>query len=167
MAEVKYYPLIQPEPIKRFVDMGSTANTAHVGDYLAFSGNQVIAVSTGDAYFRASGIGIALDQNPKWTNQGSAYHLTAMPVGVGGIYRVSAVSAVYSAGDFVFPVLVGSGQVGQTGRTGRAAVWSATAAYLTGTPVSAVGRILRRLAQGATTGQLDIELFGPGGPRTF
>jgi hypothetical protein len=167
MAEVQYYPLVQPEPIKRFVNMGSTANTAHVGDYLAFSGDQVIAVSTANAFFRASGIGIALDQNPKWTNQGSAYHLTGMPVGVGGIYRVSAVSAVYSAGDYVFPVLLGSGQVGQTGRTGRAAVWSATAAYLTGTPVSAVGRILKRLAQGATTGQLDIELFALGGARTF
>lgn len=171
MANAKYYPLIQRDPGVVYVDMGSTANTAHIGDWLAYSGKQVIAVSTADAYYRASGIGIALAQNPAWAEQGSAYYLTGMPVGKLGVFRVSGTTGNYSAGQFVFPVAVGSGQVGQTGRTGKAALWSATAAnpnFITsigGTfqsgsalPNSAVGRILRVIASGST-GQWDIEIF--------
>ena len=173
MATVKYFPLYSRDPIVCTVDMGSTANTAEVGDWLGFSGKQCISMTTANAYFRASGVGIALDQNPKWTNAGSAYYLTAMPVGrAGGVYRVSGVTgAAYSAGDYVFPVQAGSGQVGQTGRTGKAALWSATAILpflitalgaswnsASGVPNSAVGRILRVVAAGGT-GQWDIEIF--------
>jgi hypothetical protein len=162
MTTVRYMPLRQPDAVHRWVDMVGT-NTAHIGDYLAYSGKQVIAVSTADAYYRASGIGIALQQHPQWLN-GSAVINSALRVGVNGIYRVSAVTGSYSAGDFAFPVAVGSGQVGQTGATGKAALWSATAVLATGTqgagqlPLSAVARILRVVAAGAT-GQWDIELL--------
>ena len=175
MAVAKYYPLIQRDPGIGYVDMGSTANTAHIGDWLAFSAKQVVSVDTATAYFQRSGIGIALDQNPKWTNQGSAYYLTAMPVGKLGVYRVSGATGNYSAGQFVFPVIKGSGQVGQTGLTGKSTLWSATAilpfrfqlisapgggggSAWSGVPNSAVGRILKVIASGAT-GQWDIELF--------
>lgn len=172
MAQVKYYPLIHRDPGIAYVDMKSTSNTAQIGDWLGFSGGQALPMDTATAYFRVSGVGIALDQNPKWTNQGSAYYLTAMPVGKGGTFRVSAVTgAAYSAGDFCFPVQLGSGQVGQTGRTGKSTLWSAVggfpfglsalgghAASASGVPNSAVGRIVRVVAAGAT-GQWDIELL--------
>ena len=175
MAQAKYYPLIQRDPGVVYVDMGGTDYTAHIGDWLVFSGKKVVAADTATAYFQRSGIGIALDQNPKWTNQGSAYYLTAMPVGKAGVFRVSGVTGNYSAGQFVFPVIKGSGQVGQTGRTGQACVWSATAilpfrfqlisapgggggSAWSGVPNSGVGRIMRVHASGAT-GQWDIEVF--------
>ncbi len=179
MANAKFYPLIQKDPGVVYVNMGSTNNTAHVGDWLIFSGGQVVAADTATAYFQRSGIGIALDSNPKWTNFGSAYHLSAMPVGVAGIFRVSGVTGAaggYSAGNFVFPVQIGSGQVGQTGRTGQSCLWSATAilpfttrfisaagagggSAWSGAPNSAVGQIMRIHQANGATGQWDIRIF--------
>ena len=151
-----------------YVDMGSTTNTATRGDYLAFSAKAARAVATGDtvALYPFSGIGIALAQNPIFDDFGSASANGKMPVGRRGIFRVSAVTGEYSAGQYVYPVMTGSGVVGQTGRTGQAALWSATAvpSRLTGTGVlmanSAVGQITRVVAAGAT-GQLDIVLLDP------
>lgn len=152
MPGAQYFPLAQPDAVHRWVDMGGT-NTATIGDWLAFSGKQVIAASTADAYFRISGIGIALQQHPQWIN-GSAVINTGLRVGVNGIFRVSAVTGAYSAGDFAFPVQVGSGIVGQTGRTGKSTLWSASAVI----GATAVARILKVVASGAT-GQWDIELL--------
>ena len=176
MAEVKYFPLSQPG-VHAIVDMKATTNSAHVGDWLFFSGGTAISVSgarTGLGYIAHSGIGIALDQSPKWTNQGSAYHLTAMPVGgPGNIYRVTGHSA-YTAVTWLQPTDGGSGQVGQTGRTGQAAIWSAANApnFITGMgnataavsayPNSAVAQVLRRATTGGADGvsaQLDVRIF--------
>jgi len=174
-----------------YVDMLSTNNTAMRGDYLAFSGKSVIAVATGTpaaAYFPHSGIGIALAQNPMWDAFGSASANGKMPVGRRGIFRVSAVTANFSAGAYVFPVQTGSGVVGQTGRTGQGALWSATATLggllsansaqevsVSGgqtasgiftsftysvDPTSAVGQIMR-VVTNAATGQWDIVLLHP------
>ncbi len=173
MADAKYYPLIQKDPGVGYIDMLTTDQTAHVGDWMFISGGSALALSgarTSLGYQAYSGVGIALDQSPKWTNQGSAYHLTAMPVGKGGTFRVSAYTGVYTAGTWIMPIQAGSGQVGQTGRTGQAAVWSATngpnlLSALGSDDVSAsamlnsaVGRVLRRHAVGET-GQVDIEIF--------
>lgn len=157
-----------------YVDMGATTHTATRGDYLAYSAKVVRAVATGDtvALYPWSGIGIALAQNPIYDDFGSASANGKMPVGThrGGIFRVSAVTGNYSAGLYCFPVLTGSGIVGQTGRTGQAALWSATASlsHLTGVsitatavaPNSAVGQIVRVVQAGAT-GQWDIVLLDP------
>ncbi len=184
MANAAYYPLIKKDPLAVTVDMMTTSETAHIGDWIFISGGSAIVLSgarTSLGYHAQSGVGIALDQNPKWTNQGSAYYLTAMPVGQRGIYRVSAVTGSYTAGTFVVPASAGSGQVGQTGRTGQATVWTATltpnrmqlvsaagaggGSAWSGVPNSAVGLVLRRHAVGET-GQIEIlifpNLFGPG-----
>lgn len=155
-----------------YVDMGSTNNTATRGDYLAFTAKAARAVATGDTgpLFPLSGIGIALAQNPIFDDFGSGSANGKMPVGRRGIFRVSAVTGNYSAGQFCFPVMTGSGIVGQTGRTGQAALWSATAvnSFITGVSItatavarnSAVGQIVRVVAAGAT-GQWDIVLLDP------
>lgn len=181
MAESKYYPLIQKDPGIAIVDMMTTDETAHIGDWIFISGGSALVLSgarTSLGYQAYSGVGIALDQSPRWLPLGSAVHLTAMPVGIAGIFRVSAYTGVYTAGMWVMPIDGGSGVVGQTGRTGQAAIWSATngpnlLSSLGGDDVSAsamlnsaVGRVLRRHAVGET-GQIDIiifpHLFGLGG----
>lgn len=167
-----------------YVDMNGV-QTATRGDYLLWSGKSVIAGGTADpaaAYFPLSGIGIALENNPLVDAFGSASSNGKMPVGThrGGVFRVSAVTGNYSAGQLCFPVMTGSGIVGQTGRTGQAAMWSATAvlpgllasnfsaagggggtasAYALDR-TSAVGQIVRVVAAGAT-GQWDIILLDP------
>lgn len=153
-----------------YVDMLSTNTTAMRGDYLAFSGKSVIAVATAlpaAAFQVYSGIGIALANNPTYDEFGSASANGNMPVGThrGGVFRVSAITGNYSAGQYCFPVEIGSGVVGQTGATGKAPLWSATAvpSRLTGSaflPNSAVGQIVRVVAAGAT-GQWDIILLSP------
>ena len=52
MAGVKYYPLIQRDPGVVWVDMKSTSNTAQIGDWLGFSGGQVLPMDTGKALLR-------------------------------------------------------------------------------------------------------------------
>lgn len=118
-----------------FVNM-NVNDTATRGDYLGWSGQRVIAFRTGDAGFPYSGIGIALANNPTWVGPDQSGSAVRMPIGThrGGTYRVTARptdSGAYSAGQYVYPELIGSGIVGQTGATGRASLWNTAAGVST------------------------------------
>ncbi len=185
MPEITYDVHKFPNAVVAYVDMSGT-NTAHAGDWLMYSGGIVLATNTATAYYRASGIGIALANNPTWNSQGSALYQTAMPVGIGGTFHVTGVG-VGSAGDYVMPMFVGSGIVGQTGLTGRGAVWTAAGAPLgisgvsynaivfsgatvigtasatayTAVPNSGIARIVRVVSAAAGSGRWEIYLLPP------
>lgn len=101
--------------------------------WVAWSGVYGIAANTGIAYWKASGIGVALEQNPIYDELGVARPNTAMAVLRRGVVRVTAAdsgyanSAAYLNGMPMRPVSTGSGIVGQTGATGQGAVWQTAA----------------------------------------
>lgn len=94
------------------VNAGSTALEVHPGDYLAFSGSAVIAANTGVAYWKASGVGIALDSNPAYDWAGRPVVNSALLVARRGTFQVSAqFSGQVSAGMLAFPATTGSGSL--------------------------------------------------------
>ena len=160
------------QPGLAYWDTVATTNTAHEGDYMVFSGSAVVPGGNGpSAYYRVSAVGIALDNNPKWTPDGSGYHNSALPIAWGGVFRVTGQGSA-TAGMNCWPILNGSGIVGQTGRTGEHSVW--TGAYesfmfsalggavysASALPQSGVARIVRVVTR-AVSGQWDIELTPP------
>lgn len=194
MAESKYDLPIQVGPVI-FVDMKATT-TAHKGDYLCWSGGRpIIAAIEADsaltAFARPSALGVILQDHPRWTEQGSGYYSTAVPVLAGeGTIRASSVGNV-SAGYYCWQHIPGSGRVGQTGATGRAPVWTSVAvaplksAVKTGTEIftaSAAGTSavtgsatyyhasavafsalgrIVRVISAGSTGQIDVVLYSP------
>ena len=156
------------------VNASGTANLITQGDWVAFSGAYVVAANSGVAYYKASGLGIALENNPIFDELGRKQINTALPVLTRGIVRVSAaVSAAGDGSDFtlgtpVFPATTGSGiypVAGATGATGMGAQWmtaalvsiSAKIGALTGIPASGVGTLVGMV--GGSTGTLDVKLF--------
>lgn len=182
MAEANYDLHKWPDPAIAIVNMGSPNRTAQLGDWLVWSGGVPIAAASATAYYRISGIGIALMNNPQWNSQGSGFYVSAMPVGIGGTFHVTGVGSA-TAGYFVFPMDIGSGVVGQTGLSGQAAIWTALAevegfprladtAYATTAapgsasasgfsayPGSGVGRIMRIYTAADPTAEWEIQLL--------
>jgi len=154
----------------------SGAGIITYGDWVAASGYWVFAANTGfiaagNAY-RASGMGIALDQNPTYDELGVSRSNSAVPIATRGVFRVTGQSG--ASGEFpvwtpVAPILTGSGIVGQTGATGIGSRWF-TAAPISvsgGAAVfaSGVAHLLRVISDGST-GQWDI-VVAPLSPQYF
>lgn len=139
--------------------------TVNEGDWLAWSGTVAFATNAGhSAYWKASGIGIALEPNPVYDAAGRSIQNTALLVGAAGVYRVSAAfSGNPARGVGVYPVSTGSGVNAPTGLTGVGATWQ-TGAKLsfsgaTGAGGSGVATVIGWQNNGlAGTGQIDILL---------
>ena len=108
---------------------GNGTNIITKGDWVQWSGGVVVGLNTqASPAFRLSGIGVALDHNPKYDDLGRAINNSALPVLTHGVLRVSGGSAASLTGApgygaAVYPAATASGIVGQTGATGVGGVW--------------------------------------------
>lgn len=144
------------------------SGTVNEGDWLAWSGLSAVATNAGHtAYWKASGIGIALEPNPIYDAAGRTAQNTALLVGVQGVYRVSAgYSGNAARGVGVYPITTGSGVNAPTGLTGVGATWQTgvklSFSGATGAGGSGVAVLIGWQNNGlAGTGQLDILLSPP------
>ena len=166
MSTALFAPFLSDDSII-YGNASGTANVITKGDWVIGSGNWVIAANSGNAGFKASGMGVALANNPWYDELGVARTQTALPVLRHGIIRVSGMSAA-TVGTHapvmtpVFPSTTSSGIVGQTGATGMGPVW-VTAPLVnissnpTGARPSGVARLLAVISYGST-GQWDVLL---------
>lgn len=119
------------------------------GDWVQYSGQVIVGLNTQAApAYRTSGIGVALDHNPKYDELGRAINNSALPVLTHGIVRVTGgETGTPALGVAAYPATTASGIVGTTGATGVAGVWL-TAARMsisgnpTGAPPKGVGKII-------------------------
>jgi hypothetical protein len=134
------------------------------GDWVSFSGQYGIATHDGVAYFKASGVGVALDRNPAYDWAGNQVVNSALLVATRGIFQVSAnFSGVPNLGVLAFPDMTGSAVNAPSGVTGLGAIWN------TGVPVSVSGATAAAPVKGVAqvigsngpypTGQLSIRVF--------
>lgn len=150
--------------------------TATRGDWViasAYWGLAANSATIGSPAFKTSGVGIALENNPRYDELGVARSVSALPVATRGVFRVTGTSG--ASGEFpiwtpVYPRFTGSGIVGQTGATGIGSIWGTApmqgiSANPTGAIASGVGRLLKVISDGST-GQWDIEIF-PARPDYF
>ena len=144
----------------------ATTNIINPGDWVILSGSGIAAAEDAQAYFKVSGLGIALDRNPAYDNAGRAVVNSGLLVSTRGIFRVSAsFSGKVLQGVLAYPVSTGSAVNAPTGLTGVAATWNSAApvqisANPTGGPSLGVAQILRSFPELglAGTGQMDILL---------
>lgn len=149
------------------VNASGTALEVNPGDYVAYSGQYAIAVHDGVAYFKASGIGIALERNPAIDRAGRYVVNSALLVHRGGAtFRVSAnFSGQPLLGVLAFPDMTGSGVNAPSGATGLGAVWNtATPVSVSGgtaaAPVKGIAQVVGWENTGpAGTGQMDVYLW--------
>ena len=164
MASVIYAPYLYDDELV-FVSASGVA-TVTEGDWVLFSAQWGMAstdATIGSPAYKVSGVGIALDRNPKYDDQGVSYNNSALAVATRGTFRVSgAVSGTaYTVpkGAFAYPDTSASGIVGQTGRTGVGPLWntappvgiSAAIGALTGTIASGVAQVLAQDVGGDIT----------------
>ena len=138
------------------------------GDWVQFSGGVIVGLNTqASPAYRLSGIGVALDSNPKYDELGRAINNSAMPVLTHGLLRVSGGSAASltgapGLGAAVYPATTASGFVGTTGATGVGGVWltaprQAISANPTGAVASGVAKLVNIFKAGdITAAQWDI-----------
>lgn len=156
---------------------GNASGTALIitkGDFVAFSGAYVIAVNTGVASYKVSGVGVALGNNPWGDNLNRQQINTAVPILTRGTIRASgAVSSLQDGSDILLgtpmrPITTGSGIVLTTGATGVGAVWDTAAlvkisANPTGALASGVATLVRFLKAGdVSANEVEIYLHGLG-----
>jgi hypothetical protein len=148
------------------VNVSGTGQEVNPGDYVAFSGQYAIAVNTGVAYWKASGVGIALDRNPVYDWAGRPVTNSALLVATRGIFRVSAnFSGQPNLGVLAAPSTTGSGVNAPSGVTGVGAAWNtALPVSVSGgtavAPVAGVAQVVGWTNTGpAGTGQLDLRLW--------
>lgn len=153
-----------------FPAAASGALEVNPGDYLAWSGQCVIAVNTGVAYWKASGAGIAMDRSPIIDWAGRSGPNTALIVATRGVFRVSAhFSGQPNLGTLVAPFTTGSGVNAASGTTGIGSRWNtATPVSVSGAtaaaPVLGIAQVIGWYNSGpAGTGQLDIRLWDRNG----
>lgn len=115
----------------------SGTGTINPGDWLAYSGQFVVATNSGHtAYWKTSGAGMALDPSPTYDRYGNSVLNSALRILVEGIAHVTAnFSGVPSNGLGVYPVATGSGVFAPTGRSGLGATWQ-TAEVVFGSALS-------------------------------
>lgn len=148
------------------VDALTTALEVNPGDYVSFSATGAHATHDGVAWFKASGLGIALDRNPAYDNAGRKVVNSALMVQTRGLFHVSAnFSGQPLYGVLAYPDMTGSGVNAGSGNTGLGAVWN------TGAPVSVSGGTGAAPVKGVAqvygwsdpgsnqTGELDIRLW--------
>lgn len=151
--------------------VGNASGTAlpiNPGDYVAFSGNYIAAVEDAQAYWKASGVGIALDANPAYDVFGRQIVNTALVVATRGVFRVTAAfSGQVLLGNIAFPATTGSAVNAPSGVTGVGATWgtAAPAAVSGGTAANAgkgVAQVVAWYGANAVagTGQMDVRLWG-------
>lgn len=148
------------------VHAGATTLIINPGDYVAFSGQYGVAVDTAEAYWKISGVGIALDRNPAYDWAGREVVNSALLVATRGTFRVSAAfSGQPTLGLVAGPVSTGSAVNAPSGLTGLGATWNtATPVSVSGgtgaAPVPGVAQVVGWYNSGpAGTGQLDIRLW--------
>lgn len=148
------------------VGSASGVASANRGDWVAASAFWFAGANSGfiaSPAYKASGVGIALDNSPWYDELGVARSQTALAVATRGIFRVTGSSG--ASGEFpvmspVYPRTTASGILGQSGATGIAAIWGTApmqgiSANPTGAVASGVGRLLKVISEGAT-GQWDV-----------
>lgn len=166
MATALFAPFLSNDHII-YGDASGTALTVTKGDWVVASGTWIVAANSGVAGFKASGMGIALENNPVYDELGVARVNTALAILRHGIIRVSGMSASAVGSDApvmqpVFPSTTSSGIVGQTGATGIGPIW-VTAAMVNASGATAanrpsgVARLLKVITYGST-GQWDVLL---------
>ena len=132
---------------------GNGTVIATKGDWMQYSGGTLVGFGTqASPAFRTSGVGVALDHNPKYDELGRAINNSALPILTHGILLVSGGSAASitgapALGNAVRPATTASGIVGQTGATGLGAIWVTAprqqiSANPTGAVASGVGRLI-------------------------
>jgi len=142
-----------------------TAHEINPGDYVAASGHYIIAVNTGIAYWKASGIGVAMDRNPAIDPAGRTIINSAVLVARYGQFRASAnFSGQPLLGVLAGPVTTGSGVNAPSGVTGVGAKWNTAApvAVSGGTaaaPVAGIAQVVGWRTGPGGTGQLDLVLW--------
>jgi hypothetical protein len=153
----------------------ATTNIITKGDYVIASGSACVGAESSLAtQLRASGLGIALANNPAYNELGVAIVNSSLPIATRGVFRVSAASATtqghWPVGCPVLPSTTGSGVVGTTGQTGMGSIWE-TAAVVSDTTAwsaaraffSGVGKVIKLVKVGAEgVAQAEIELFPQG-----
>lgn len=149
------------------VNAGTTANVVNPGDFVAYSGQAAVSVSDDVAYWKASGIGVALDRNPAYDPAGRQVVNSALLVATRGIFRVSAgFSGRVNLGVLAFPDTTGSAVNAPSGVTGVGAVWgTANPSTVSGGTAANAGKGVAQVIGSypelgaAGTGQLDIRLW--------
>jgi hypothetical protein len=146
----------------------SATGTINQGDWLAYSGQFVLAqfsgAAPGTAYWKASGAGIALESNPLIDIAGRQVQNSGMKYLREGMLRVTAAfSGQPTLGLGAYPVTTGSGLAAPTGQTGIGATWqTAQPALISGGTAgraAPVALVVGSLNFGnAGTGEMDIVL---------
>ena len=147
---------------------GNGTNILTKGDWIQFSGQVGVGLNTqATPAYRVSGVGIALDHNPKYDELGRAINNSALPILMRGVIRVTGGnSGTPPLGAAVYPATTASGIVGTTGATGVGALWltaprQAISANPTGAVASGVGRVIRvPLAGDVSAAQWDVQFNG-------
>lgn len=154
------------EDIFLTVDASGTALEINPGDFVSYSGQHAIASHDGIAFYKASGIGIALERNPAFDWAGRQVVNSALLVCTEGQYRVSAnFSGQVALGVLAFPDFTGSAVNAPSGVTGLGAVWNtalpvSVSGGTAAAPVDGVAVVIRWFNSGpAGTGQMDIRQF--------
>lgn len=136
----------------------ATTNIINPGDWVILSGSGIAAAEDAQAYFKVSGLGIAMDRNPAVDWAGRSVVNSALVVTTRGIFRVSAAfSGQVLNGVHAYPATTGSGVNVSTGVTGVAATW------LTGVPRSISGNPTGALALGVAQVIASYPTLGPAG----
>jgi len=143
------------------VNASGTALEVNPGDYVAWSGQYAIAVNTGIASWKASGIGIALDRNPAYDWAGRKIVNTALMVARRGTFVFSAnFSGIPAMGTVLNPSTTGSAVGAPSGVTGVRSKWNTAAPVsvsgaTAAAPVGGVAQVVGWLGNAvAGTGQL-------------
>lgn len=148
------------------IHASGTALEINPGDYVSFSAQYGHATHDGVAWFKASGLGIALDRNPAYDWAGRQVVNSALLVQTHGVFHVSAnFSGNPLLGVLAYPDMTGSGVNAPSGNTGIGAVWNtgAPVSVSGGTaaaPVKGVAQVVAWNAQGnGGTGEMDIRVW--------
>ena len=143
-----------------------TALEVNPGDWVAFSGQYIIAAPDGVASHKVSGLGVAMDRNPKYDEYGNKIVNTALLVARRGVFRVSAAfSGQPLLGVLAFCDVTGSGVNAPTGLTGLGSIWNtANPVSVSGgtaaAPVPGYAQVIGWYNSGpAGTGQMDIVVW--------
>lgn len=144
-----------------------TALEINPGDYVAWSGQYVIAVHDAVASFKASGIGIAVDRNPAYAWGGQQVVNSALLIARRGTFFVSAsFSGQPLMGVLAFPDMTGSAVNAPSGASGLGAVWgTAVPVNVSGATAAAPSKAVAQVVGWdgtnavAGTGQLKIVLW--------
>lgn len=145
----------------------STTNIINPGDWVVWSGTGIAAAEDAQAYYKASGAGIAMDRNPAVDNAGRSVVNSALLIATRGVFRVSGNhSGQILNGVLAYPQTTGSGVNVATGVTGVGAKWGTglPAAGSGSTAVAFVSGVAQVIAAypalgPAGTGQWDIRLW--------